>query len=149
LDTHTATATWGDGAGGPASVTESGGAGTASATHAFTTVGVYTVTVAVTDDVGAPASASFQVNVQSRIPVLNPAASKDDGDFGYRERGIWQSGSASGWKGDWRQHAGAGAGSNTATWSILVSPGTYQIFATWVVDTANATNAPYTIKDNN
>ena len=50
LDTHTATVDWGDGNTTPAVVTESGGSGTFSASHAYTAGGVYTVTVTLMDD---------------------------------------------------------------------------------------------------
>jgi PKD domain/RTX calcium-binding nonapeptide repeat (4 copies) len=49
-DTHTATVDWGDGKITAAQVTESGGSGTFQAQHAFTSGGIYTVKVTITDD---------------------------------------------------------------------------------------------------
>ncbi|GAB3066036.1 hypothetical protein GCM10027053_31690 [Intrasporangium mesophilum] len=60
-DTHTASIDWGDGSSSPASVTESLGSGSASATHAFTAAGTFQVRATVSDDDGgasAPGSAS-------------------------------------------------------------------------------------------
>src|SRR3954464_5209431 len=43
---------------------------------------------------------------------------KDDGDWGYRERGIWQSGPVgTGWQGDYRSQT-PGTGSRTASWAV-------------------------------
>ena len=49
-DTHTASVDWGDLAGGPASLTESGGSGSLNATHSYADPGIYTVRVTLTDD---------------------------------------------------------------------------------------------------
>ena len=51
-DLHTATFDWGDGTTTSALVVESPGAGTASASHQYSTPGLYTVTVTVWDDDG-------------------------------------------------------------------------------------------------
>ena len=50
LDTHTVSIDWGDGSSGAATVTESGGNGSFSATHSYASGGMFTVTVTVTDD---------------------------------------------------------------------------------------------------
>jgi PKD repeat protein len=49
-DTHTATISWGDATGSVGLVTESGGNGSVSGTHAYTTAGTYTVSITVVDD---------------------------------------------------------------------------------------------------
>ncbi len=65
-DTHTAVWDWGDGSTcdtelqPECDVTEAGGEGTVSGRHTYTTPGVYTLTVTVTDDSDASDSAEFQ-----------------------------------------------------------------------------------------
>ena len=56
-DTHVSTIDWGDGTSSSASV---GGTGQASGEHVYTTPGVYTITVTVTDDEGDSGQGSFQ-----------------------------------------------------------------------------------------
>jgi PKD repeat protein len=68
-DTHTATINWGDGT-TTASVTESTGAGTASGTHAYSSPGVYTIAVTITDDNGG----SVVATASSYISVFDPNA---------------------------------------------------------------------------
>jgi len=63
LDTHTATINWGDGAINTGAVTETGGSGSVSGSHAYSTKGVYTVTVTVVDKDGGPAADSLKVYV--------------------------------------------------------------------------------------
>jgi hypothetical protein len=49
-DTHTASIAWGDGSSGPATVTESGGAGSGTASHTYGAAGTYSIVATVTDD---------------------------------------------------------------------------------------------------
>ena len=63
LDTHTAVFSWGDGSSSPGTVTESGGAGTVSATHAFAEPGKYEVKLAVTDDDGGVTETTVTITV--------------------------------------------------------------------------------------
>jgi hypothetical protein len=56
---HTAVWTWGDGAASVGTVTESGGSGSITGSHVYTTPGVYTVTLAVTDNLGGSGQATF------------------------------------------------------------------------------------------
>ena len=62
-DTHTATVDWGDSTASAATVTESGGIGSASAAHVYATFGVFHVTVTVTDDDTAAVSATEDIVV--------------------------------------------------------------------------------------
>jgi N-acetylneuraminic acid mutarotase len=57
---HTALWTWGDGTQSAGTVTEGNGTGTASGSHAYTTPGVYTVSVTVTDEDRNEATGVFQ-----------------------------------------------------------------------------------------
>jgi probable HAF family extracellular repeat protein len=68
-DTHKANWSWGDRCGpGAGSVTESGGAGTARASHAFCKAGVYPVTLTVKDNTGRSST------VARDVVVYDPAA---------------------------------------------------------------------------
>ena len=60
LDTHTATWDWGDGNTSAGIVTESNGAGTITGDHAYSTPGVYTVTVTVEDGYGNSDTAVYE-----------------------------------------------------------------------------------------
>jgi cytoskeletal protein CcmA (bactofilin family) len=62
---HTALVDWGDGTSEPGTVSESGGSGTVSGSHAYAGLGDYTVTVCVTDDGGLSACDSFTIGVGS------------------------------------------------------------------------------------
>ncbi len=62
-DTHTATVAWGDGPPTTATVAESSGSGGVSASHTYTTPGMYTVTVVITDDDGGSVTVSTDVVV--------------------------------------------------------------------------------------
>lgn len=61
-DTHTAVWSWGDGTADiAATISETNGTGTASASHGFAAAGVYTVSVEVTDNTGRSATVSREV----------------------------------------------------------------------------------------
>jgi probable HAF family extracellular repeat protein len=66
-DTHTALWNWGDGYTSPGIVTETGGSGSVNGTHIYTAAGVYTVTLAVTDNNGSSGEAVSQF-----IVIYNP-----------------------------------------------------------------------------
>jgi hypothetical protein len=59
-DTHTATWNWGDGNSSTGTVRESNGSGTVSDTHIYTTPGVYTITLTITDKDGGASTTSYQ-----------------------------------------------------------------------------------------
>jgi hypothetical protein len=60
LDTHTAVWNWGDGTTSAGTVAESGGNGTAGGSHVYSTPGIYTVTLTVTDKDGGVGTSVFQ-----------------------------------------------------------------------------------------
>ncbi len=63
-NTHTAEWTWGDGSAPEAgTVSEAGGSGTVSGSHAFSSAGIYTVSVTITDSTGLKATVSRDIVV--------------------------------------------------------------------------------------
>jgi len=69
-DTHTATVNWGDGNNTAGIVSESGGSGSVSGTHAYTSCGTYVVTVNVTDKDGASAGCVLNIAVSVNIDAV-------------------------------------------------------------------------------
>jgi len=65
LDTHTATIDWGDGATSDGAISESGGSGTVTGSHAYSTSGAHAVTLTVQDDNGGSVSATTSIVVNS------------------------------------------------------------------------------------
>jgi PKD repeat protein len=64
-DTHTCSIDFGDGTIIPGTVVEAAGAGTCTGTHAYSTGGMKTIKVTVTDDDGGSASASVTIDINS------------------------------------------------------------------------------------
>jgi hypothetical protein len=81
------------------------------------------------------------------IDLVSKVTAKDDGDWGYRQAGAWQtlSPTSAGYQSDYRASF-AGLGENTATWTIAMAPGRYELFTRWVPG-VSAFDAPYTIWD--
>ena len=67
LDTHTAIWDWGDGTTSTGIVTESNGSGSVAGSHNYTTAGLYTIKLTVTDKDGASGQSTFQTLI-----VYNP-----------------------------------------------------------------------------
>jgi predicted extracellular nuclease len=59
-DTHTAVIDWGDGTTSAGSVSEANGSGTVSGSHVYTTPGIYTIVVVVTDAYGDSSEQTYQ-----------------------------------------------------------------------------------------
>jgi len=60
LDTHAGTIDWGDGTSSSANIAEAGGSGSASANHAYSSAGVYSVALTVTDKDGGTGGSVFE-----------------------------------------------------------------------------------------
>jgi hypothetical protein len=74
----------------------------------------------------------------------------DDGNPGSKFTGAWvvSTGSTKGYASD-AHSAYKGTGSTAATWTFNnLAAGQYQVWATWRINPANATNSPFTIYDN-
>ena len=69
LDTHYGTIDWGDGSVLKADLTETGGSGSVSGMHTYTTPGVYAVQVSVTDDDGGIGESIFELVVAVQIDI--------------------------------------------------------------------------------
>jgi PKD repeat protein len=74
LDTHTAVIHWGDGSSSEAVVTETEGAGTASAFHTYADNGAYTILVEITDNGDDVGSGEATANIANVAPDLTAAA---------------------------------------------------------------------------
>ncbi len=70
LDTHTAVWAWGDGATSAGTVTEAAGAGSVTGSHVYTTPGIYTVQVTVTDNFGNADAAIYEY-----VVIYDPSGS--------------------------------------------------------------------------
>ena len=72
--------------------------------------------------------------------------SVDNVDIGFSTVGSWGViGNRSGFVGDDYLYANTGTGANTASWSLAVSPGTYDVYVTYAPYTNRAPNAPYRV----
>ena len=70
----------------------------------------------------------------------------DNGDSGYRTTGTWSTSTNGGLDGD-HQWTASGSGADIASWTFDVTPGEYQVAATWLPAINRATDAPYTVID--
>jgi hypothetical protein len=75
LDTHTAVFGWGDGTSSAATVTEASGSGSVTGSHVYSTAGVYTITLTVTDNYQGTGQSVFEF-----VVVYDPAAGFVTGD---------------------------------------------------------------------
>src|SRR5262249_2185982 len=82
LDTHTATIDWGDGTVEAGVLSEAGGTGTVTGSHAYKDDGFYVVAVRVTDDQGAKGSATFTVHVLNAPPSVTAGAGQPTDEGG-------------------------------------------------------------------
>ena len=119
------------------------GAGVLSGTP--TATGSFTFTVTATDSVGATGStSSFTVTISS---VSTTQIIDDSASQGFATVGSWSIANNQGYDGN-VHYAAAGTGSSVATWTFTVTPGQYDVAATWTTfANLRATNAPYTVLD--
>ena len=89
---------------------------------------------------------NVQFNIAA-LPTLTPVVSVNNGAWGYDQLGKWQVHSG-GWEGSYRTHA-AGTNGDYAQWLMEAPPGTYEIFADWIANSGNATDATYQVEDGN
>jgi hypothetical protein len=100
------------------------------------------------DGSGSLTSLSHGPVTWSDIEIANnplpPPIIIDDGDAGYSDTGAWQlNASSQAYNGDFRVHS-LGDGSAAASWQFTdLTPGNYEISATWTGGPNRAANAPY------
>ncbi len=81
-----------------------------------------------------------------KLEALTPVQIVDDGDAGFSTVGNWYHYFGLGFEGD-LHYSFKGMGLDVASWNFTVTPGRYQVSATWAPYPNRATNAPYTIYD--
>ena len=69
LDTHTARIDWGDGTTSAGTISESNGAGTVSADHAYASMGDYAITLVVSDDDGYAGTGTATASIAAALPI--------------------------------------------------------------------------------
>jgi len=80
--------------------------------------------------------------------LLSGSQIVDNGTPGYSETGIWATETVPSYGGNERYATSSGTGQNTATWQVqALTPGFYQVQASWHPYPNQATNAPYAIYD--
>ena len=100
------------------------------------------------DDVGGEED-PFNFTVEANVIPATGIQIIDNGDAGYSTTGNWNtiSGNLKGHQNDF-QYANSGTGTNTASWAFDVTPGQYQVAATWKTHSNRSTAAPYTVFNN-
>lgn len=83
-DTHTASWNWGDGNTTTGTITENNGSGSVSDAHTYTTAGIYSVTLTVTDNHGASGITQYQY-----VAVYDPSAGFLTGSGKYTSQAGW------------------------------------------------------------
>ncbi len=82
------------------------------------------------------------------VTVSDAAIIVDNGDAGFSTVGSWTSKANASARDSDLSHALNGAGAKVARWIVTgLTPGNYQVSATWVAHLNRATNAPFTILD--
>ncbi len=107
------------------------------------TLGAFTVTgdtlVVELSDIADGLVIADAVRIE-RVPVQIV----DDGDVGFGTSGAWYPYSGLGFDDD-LHYSFVGDGSDVASWTFIVTPGQYEVAATWTAHTNRATNAPYEV----
>jgi hypothetical protein len=90
---------------------------------------------------------TFRSLVATSIVTVRAVQIVDDSAAqGFTATNSWTAYSAVGYLGNMHYSAG-GWGANLATWTFTVTPGQFDVSATWVSSPNRATNAPYTVLD--
>lgn len=102
-----------------------------------------TFTYTVIDNLGRTATATVAVEIFVPTQII------DDGETGFALTGTWTESPNDpfGFNDD-KHFTNPGDGSSTATWTFDVVPGKYRVSARWARATIRASNAPYTVFDN-
>jgi YD repeat-containing protein len=84
---------------------------------------------------------------QLAAPAVVPAGTRDNSQLLYSDSGGWATVTGAGWNNNYRlvTDSGTGTGSKTARWTVRLTPGLYEVYATYPAAAGNAPNAPYTI----
>ncbi len=88
----------------------------------------------------------FNFNVTSTVSTPPAIQIIDNGDAGFSTVGQWTLWGGQGFQNDVHE-AHPGNGSQVATWTFTVTPGVYQVAATWSEYINRATNSPFAIYD--
>ena len=92
----------------------------------------------------------FNFNITGNVLGDNAPIIIDNGDNSYTTDGPWLAANDQGFEGDVEFIAGGGDGQNIARWSFTgLTPGVYVPAATWTANANRATDAPFTLFDNN
>jgi len=78
-------------------------------------------------------------------PFLTPAATLDNGQWGFTSRGTWTT-QEGGFNGTYLTTP-ASTSATYAQWRLSVPAGKYDVWVTWVAAPVDATNAPYQVSD--
>ncbi len=114
--------------------------------HLYSTAGIYSVTLMVTDDRNTTNQLTRMVMVESIGTVACPAAICDNTDAGFNTIGSWSASSSSpGFYGsDYLHDQNNSKGTKSATWTYLVgTDGNYEIAARWTDNPNRATGVQY------
>jgi hypothetical protein len=102
--------------------------------------------LAATPNLNTAETENFTVTTPPPAPTIQII---DNGDAGYATVGSWSNYAGPGYSAD-IEYSAAGNGSDVASWTFTgLAAGSYEVSVTWKKNTNRASNAPFTIFDNN